>query len=633
MAEQDKDIKNPDYSPRQLCNLIKEKQIIKPKFQRKKKWQSMPSSNKTKVPNDREFIDFLYKNGNSVYPISLAKISNNDKQNALDGNNRINAIVNFLNKPFSLYPERLSELMDNIQKYINDSNIITQLKNLIKQINYDQLVTFKYNYYFKDQGYNDLYDKYLKIHRDELEIVFDKIIELFKIKKDRFDNKVKILFNLFINYTPSEQAETFCDLNKYPGLLSEQEALAGRLYIIIIPKINEEFKKIESDIKYFIAKYYIDQSKNEILDCHKFDNEPLNAFEFCVGYQYYANSKCNLIEKPDNDGISIFFKIIKTLYGNNYDQVFTSENVNDFIGLIDKTINILTDIEEDIYIRKLDGINNMFNTVNKKLRSLKKNNIFLILTAIIGYIRNGTDEKIIKKSITLAIYYHFIIQGFDNTNITNDEKKNRATYKTCDGILYEAGGAYIDNKAKEYLKNPNSISCDITEDIMRKVLLSLIKENIKPTEHITRTNGRDSKEKRRARKTHEKIMIFICFLKQVPISYLSKEYWIEHFHPFSCSWDGEIDIDRLGNIFPILKDINKSRGNKNISEYTNYITDKEFMKFIDYKPEQSIYDKTVNHSTPNRKPKIIDNTLYNDTCASNENKMVTTFIDYFYNSS
>jgi len=631
MAEQNKDIDNPKWSPREIYNYIKGNQIIKPKFQRKKKWVLMPSS---KMPNDREFIDFLYKNGNSVFPISLAKISNNDKKNALDGNNRMNAIVNFLDKPFSLYPERLDDLMKNIRKYINDIKILTQLKDIISLINYDDLVTFKYHSYFKDQKYNDLYDKYLKTHRDELEIVFEKIIESFKIKKDRFDNKVKILFNIFINYTPEEQAEVFCDLNKFPGSLSEQEALAGRLFLIIIPEINEDFRKIETEINYFIEKYYKEQSQDEILCCYEFNNEPRNAFEFGVGYQYYANSKCNLIEKPDNNGISIFFKIIKCLYGNNYDQLFTSENVNDFIGLIDKTIKILADIEEYIYIPKLDGKNNMFNTVNKKLRSLKKNNIFLILIAIIGYIRNGTDEKIIKKSITLAIYYHFIIQGFDNTNITNDEKKNRAAYKTCDGILYEAGGAYIDNKAKEYLKNPEKISCDITEDIMRKVLLSLIEENIKPIEYITRNNGRDSKEKRRARKTHEKIMIFIYYLKKMPIYYLKREFWIEHFHPFSCSWSGEIDIDRLGNIFPILKEMNKCRSNKNISEYENNSIDKEFIKFIDFKPEQSIYNKTVDHGKEGRsKPKIIDNTLYNETCDCNEKKIVTTFIDYFYNSA
>ena len=121
MAEQNKDIDNPKWSPREIYNYIKGNQIIKPKFQRKKKWVLMPSS---KMPNDREFIDFLYKNGNSVFPISLAKISNNDKKNALDGNNRMNAIVNFLDKPFSLYPERLDDLMKNIRKYINDIKIL-----------------------------------------------------------------------------------------------------------------------------------------------------------------------------------------------------------------------------------------------------------------------------------------------------------------------------------------------------------------------------------------------------------------------------------------------------------------------------------------------------------------------------
>mgnify|MGYP006137424865 CR=1 FL=1 len=57
----DKRIKNEQWSVKQLMSKIDNKDITKPKFQRKKKWDTLPKKNIS--PNDYAYIKFLYEIG------------------------------------------------------------------------------------------------------------------------------------------------------------------------------------------------------------------------------------------------------------------------------------------------------------------------------------------------------------------------------------------------------------------------------------------------------------------------------------------------------------------------------------------------------------------------------------------
>jgi len=347
----------------------------------------------------------------------------------------------------------------------------------------------------------------------------------------------------------------------------------------------------------------------------------MNAYDFMVGFQNYSNSKCCLIHKTDNDGLSLFFKIFKNLFKGSFDITFTTENINNFIMLILKTIDLLKKLEETLFMSNFTGGGNkIFDTANKKLHSLKKNNMYLIITAIIGYIlAKESDEKILK-SIQLCILYHFFVNGLEN-------KDKRDQYKLNNGILFEAGGAFIDNQAKEYLKCPSMISYKINIHIMEKLLNELIFENIKPKKYEIRKNGKDKLDKRRSRKVFEKILIYNYFNSKVPNKYLNNNFWIEHIFPFSSSWEGIIDIDRLGNIIPILEQLNKERSNKHINEYKKIDKD-NFLNFIDNIPKNDKYDEIISHQ--NKKPHIYNIDNYNTICLNNEEKLIKCLTKFLF---
>jgi hypothetical protein len=563
-----KQIKNENWYVKNLAAKVNNGEIYKPKFQRKRKWDVIPK--KTNVPSEKRYIEFLYDTYNSVHAITFGL--DGSKFSNIDGNNRINAIMHFLAEPLCLFPEKLFDLIDFIRQ--TDAKIVNDVENIMKRISYDEIMTFKYNKYFIDKGFCDLYNDHLKQLRDELEPFFDELINSLKIKqRDRFDTDVLIIVNIFNGYSTEELAEVFGKINQYNSGLTEQEALASRLFNITNFKIDN--KLLEYEIKQQLISFYQARKNNEILKCYVYDSDcdAMNAYDFMVGFQNYSSMKCALIHKTDNDGLSLFFKIFKNLYKGSLDKTFTSENVNKFIGLICEVITILKKIEENIFMKNFTGgSNKIFDAVNNKIKSLTKNNMYLVITSIIGYIEKKTSEKDILKAIEICVLYHFFVQCLE-------DKEKKDQYKLNDGILYEAGGAFIDNKAKEYLKTPDMISHRITQNIMSQLLEDLITENIKCKNYEIRTE-KDKCDKRRPRKVFEKVLIYYYYICRVPTQFLNNTFWVEHIFPFSCSWENSIDIDRLGNIFPILENLNKERSNKQLCSNNEHTLIECFLRHL-----------------------------------------------------
>jgi hypothetical protein len=614
----DKNIKNEQWYVKTLASKVLNKEIFKPKYQRKRKWDLFPK--KENIPSEKKYIEFLFETYNSVHAITFGQDGKNLSN--IDGNNRINAILHFLEEPFVLFSEKITGLITFIKDTINDE-IASQVETIIKKMTYNDLMLFKYNKYFIDNNHNDLYNQHLKQFRDELEPFFDELIINMKInKKDRFDNDVKINVNLFECYSTEELAEVFGKINQYNCGLTEQEALASRLFNITNFTIHN--KVLEYELKQYLKQYYSERTNDEVLTCYIYDenNDIMNAYDFMVGFQNYCNEKCSLIHKTDNDGLSLFFKIFKNIYKGSFDVTFTTENVNSFIEFMLQALKILQKLQTCIFMENLVGGSKIFDAANKKLNSLKKNNLYLIITSIIGYIKINTKENEILKSIEKCLLFHFFVNALDN-------KDKRDQYKLLDTILYESGGAFIDAKAKEYLKMPNLISSKISKEIMLELINDLVNENIKNKKYEVRKNGKDKLDKRRQRKLHEKVLIYYYYNNKVPNEFLKNNFWVEHVFPFSCSWDDDLDIDRLGNIFPILETLNRERSNKHISEYKK-IDKFNFLRYIDIIPSNEIYNQVVKHDT--KKPHINNSEKYNECCEKNEKVLIHCFIENLFDN-
>lgn len=609
----DKQIKNEQWTVKTLIAKITKKEIIKPKFQRKKKWNKLPKNNNT--PNNRDYIKFLYDTENSVHAITFGQESNSECIffSNIDGNNRINAIKEFIDKPFEIFNEYLDDLnnfIDTRDLNDEDKNI---LKNIFYELSYNKIMNFKYNKYFSENGYKDLYDSKLKIHRDDFEPYIEKIQKQLRINEnDNFDTTVRINVNLFEGYNTNELCKTFEDINKYNSQLTETELLSCRLYNIFGFTIKA--KDFETNLKECIEEYYKDKAREEVLDCYIFNEEDnINAYDFIVGFQNLCNKKYDFISKTDVEGLSLFFKLWKTIY-NGFNN-FTTENINNFIENVIYSCDILQDTKSKIFNDKINE--KLFNkSCCDKFETLKKNNLLMLICSIISFKQQNTEKNIIIKNIEKCLVYHFFVSDIKDQTI-------REEFRTSDPIrINGTGGSYIENTCKTLLSNPENISSKLNQECFDKLINHLFSETNLPYERKLE-NGKNKNDKRRKLRFYEKTLMFYYYKEKIPTNMLDNNFSIEHIIPNSSEWEEELDKDRTGNQIPIIARMNNQRLNKHISSYRK--DGNKFCEFIkDIIPNDNIYDKIINHEK--KKPKIINNKKYNEMCKNNENTYKENFI-------
>ena len=138
----DKRIKNEQWCIKELIAKINNQEISKPKFQRKRKWDIFPKSDN--VPNEKAYIQFLYNTENSVHAITFGQENNSQKiyYSNIDGNNRINAIKHYIDRPFEIFNDILNPLND----FINDKIVLEKddkdlLKKIFREVSYNQIIT------------------------------------------------------------------------------------------------------------------------------------------------------------------------------------------------------------------------------------------------------------------------------------------------------------------------------------------------------------------------------------------------------------------------------------------------------------------------------------------------------------
>lgn len=618
----DKIVKNEQWSITELISRIKKAGITKPKFQRKKKWTKLPLKKKT-APNDYEYIKFLFDHCNSVVAITFGQdtINNEIKLSNIDGNNRINAICNFMNRPFEIFGDYLDDIINYIKTQPDFT--IEESESLIKtykELSYDDVINFKYSKYFKENGQEDFYNSKLKGLRDDFDDKIQHIQDKLKINKTRrFDEYVKINVNIFYEYTTDELCNIFEEINKHNTKLTEFELLSSKLYNVTEFVITDE--KLHATLICHINDYYNQKSEDEVLECYTFDKDhPINAHDFMVGFQNLCHYEYDFIEETNVEGLSLFYKLFKSIYGALEGNTFTTEHINDFINKIQHSCRIFDKVCKKIFTQDIND--KLFNSAcGNKITTLKKNNMYVIFSCLIGYYMNHTSESIVMKEIEKCILYHFMVGDIK-------DKDKREKYKPTDSILYEAGGAYIDNVSKIMLSHPDKISIKITRQIFYEVISELTSQYNVPCERFLES-GKKKFDKRRPIPFWAKTLYFYYYKGKIPVNMLDNTFSIEHIFPNSSEWDGELDKDRIGNLIPIIASMNCSRGNKHIDEYNKSQTGRDFLKNIkDIIPTTDEYNITVRHEE--RIPYIYNNDKYDEICSRNEKLYRLNFLNILF---
>lgn len=643
-------LKNESWPISDLIKQINSKKIKKPKFQRQKKWLEHPNPNNEYVPNDKNYIKFLYKTKNSVDPITFGDNSKLNSLENIDGNNRINAINNFLNNPFKLFPEfleDLNKLIDNLQSLNNEDKKI--LKNIFSSIDYKNIFNFNRfsnNKHFDDKDETKIRDKLSNTDADEIMNEIDKIKNKLSIDDDD-DNgtflNIRINVNISIGYTIEELSQIFIDINKYKNHLTKNEKLAADLYSVNNFEIKD--KILENNLKEIILNYYEEKNIDECLEGYKYIKEDsFNAFDFIVSFQNYINTKTAYYKKYKKDkknleeidtfymiekyhtkkDLSLFCKIFKFLYSGLEPDKFTNHNINEFIEDIQYSVCILNKIR--IKILSNNSFNSFTKVALKKFSSLSLNALYIFIVNIIAYKKINETENNIILDLEKKILFHLMItdiKGNKDIEFSNFKSDN----KKYDMLLFETGTSEIETRISKIYKNPNGhiITKDIFKNLLKKIIESL-RNDIINTQKIKNNSNVNAKDKRRVLTFTEQILYYYYYKNKVPQEYINNIFSNEHIIPFSLKYENKLDIDRTGNMIPIIDKLNLSRGNKHINFYKTKEQEEkiDYVKFIETIPTNDTYDEIV------KDKKIINNEEYNNMCIKNESKLIDNFINIIF---
>lgn len=436
-------------------------------------------------------------------------------------------------------------------------NIKENCKNIIQKMSYRELSTFN--------RLDDIISDEIEIDRLIMRDIERKIVEIQKKLRfpdnSPYDTHIKLVINEFKNGTNKEYCETFEDINKYSNTLSHNELLAATLFETIITIVDQNLKcKIITKIK----EYYDNRGNDEVLETYSMEldfNMAISAYDFMVGFQNYCSDEFKIIEHFSADGTSLFFKIYGYLYGSIEKDRFTHDIINGFIDKVLFACNIISQAYKTIMPVNIND--NLFNKTSKNdcCKLIAKNPMTILFISVIAN-KDKISDNILIKNVRLVIIYHLLC---NQKYLKNVSEENVKIIKTHDKLEYTAGGSYIDNICKSIIEHDNTKIFDISREIFQNLLNENLKSSLNEKTHYEER----STNKRRQLNFFDKILVSNFFNKKMPNSYLKERYSIEHTSPYSSNWEGSIDINRLGNLFPTLEKINCSRGNNNLDIYYN----------------------------------------------------------------
>ena len=631
----------------------------KDKFQRRMRWLLKRSETKPKMSSMREYIDFLVKYKNSQIPIALGEfVSERQKKYSVsDGNNRIHAILNMLQRPYLLYDDFFDPLIIYLEGLNIDKDTKQSFISFIKNLTYKEIRVGDWDGKFENtqpEIYKKFNDSISGTISKGLKIQFNNLKKKFSFNDDTFDltSDVHIVVNVFNNFTYEELKQNFLDVHEKVESMDEFDLLAASLGCYEITIENEE---LEIKLKKVIIDYYKNRNRNdELLEQYNVEKDKdfkWNAFDFLLSFQEYCCNKYKVFNNIDFSKaikhVPVIFRLFKIMFNDNQlkKETFTQENINMFIKKCEKGFKLLRSIVDDIYPNL--NINNEISVFKTREKSgkFKGMPLFALISVLTG--DNYLDSSENKNKIKQIIYYNSLIQQIQIPNEKINGKKHEHIKKKKDTFrVYNI----LDSQRNEYKhteyylneqhNNPTKfLSRSPTKTEMKNIIKYIInhercKRELNPME------CQPTNMKKRRQVTYTSFILMYDYWRRCQtfdVNQKIREEGIkmhnDHLIPHRSSITSKLTLDRLGNLSPIMGNVNSGRGNDHIKYYWDNPEIEKVIRNLKIFPTVEEYDNIVEYdkSGSNKICKIKNTQAYNTLCDRNETLYLNSFISNLYN--
>lgn len=553
------------WSIADIYKLYSDGHLIKSRIQRKKRWA---------FERIVKFIHFLVSIKNGIMPFLVnEKIVNGAKKFFLfDGNNRSNAVLEFLLAPLlymnNLVPSQFSE----------------SIKRALAKTPLDVLTKHRYTLakFCREYKLMEYYEN--SNTKEEDENAFEAMVE--KLGSMKF-NAITIPVSVFSNLTEKQTSEIYESINTGGVHLTPQELLASSTADIVFTA--ETLNGFAELVNILNNDYYEEMNKNERLkiDVGSSTNS-INLFEILVSSQLRLSKKYTFIPEPCVDkAMDIIFKLYDADHGG-FDRHISPQEMNWFLSVIDKGCELIHNNLIRFFNERIG-----YAGITKCYTVAKKNQCLLMLKYISVALKDGVEMSIIENAVKRVMLYHIILDTFPEGSVPTDS--------ALDVLRYEAGGTFIPKQLQKIKETRKFESVPTDDDIRRMLKFMLVNDIVKY----------DEQPKQRPKTlTNAKALALSAFYStHVPIDLLNKPFNNDHIVPHSSKWfEQGVDINRLGNLVLIHEDINKKRGKKPV---TDKWIDENGLKYMEY-PLEAVYNKVILND-------IVQTDAFNAMCEAREN--------------
>lgn len=537
LAEDANTIKMTTWTMFEFASKWRSNQIVKPLIQRKKRWLHAACV---------AYINFLLQRRRTVLPLLMNEriIAGHKTYILYDGNNRTNAILDFILAPLAFKSE------------IIPIEFPTELHDLLKEATLEELLKKRLTLRKFIQGKNMISLLPGSDVESVWEEAWDKMIET--IAQWEFMD-ISVSLDVAENLSDKEMREIYEATNMGGTVLTAQEILASSTFEIVFDRHDtEHFQTLHAAIE----EYYGEINRNERVQIQGEERTTMNLFEILIALQLVLHHQFDFIQEPfdpSDTSLDLTFKVFEAIHGG-----FESRPAN--MGVIIRSMfegcRLIADIRNTLYDPALPS---------KKRAHLSKNNLTLFLVYNYWSIQKGESLSTRRETLLRVILFHELCRMLGKT-----EHPKRA----LDYLQYHAGGHIIPDKLRR-IRETVSFDYVPSADDIHEVLTCVCQKEVRERPY-------DAANKRKTESAFRALAHTAFFNYQVPSGLKVKKHECDHVVPFSASASCQtpFDICRLGNMQLIPEEINKERGNKPI---TDVWVEQKGLKYQEY-PKQSEYE-------------------------------------------
>lgn len=567
------------WSIAQFVDLWQQGRCIKPLIQRRIRWD---------LQKCRSFVEFLVDtraSGNQLH-VNRKMVRAADGQFVevyiiFDGNNRSNAILEFVVSPLSFRPEWIPELMSNDAKerlrqtplkYLQ-SNPMNLLKwcgaykgsdSLVKKISF--LST-------------PLDPSSLGAEMGQLNTQFDEMLSHLG-ELSFFDIPLSIC--VWDNLTSEQMCNLYEKLNSGTVVLSKQELLASstfhtRYFPADLPELFDRLMEWK-------RHYYGEMTRLERLSLETVDVDSMSTFEVLTCFQMYLHSLFG--GKATNGFIETYSSENKNLVFELYHEMKLSmeekcADMNHFLTGVFQACEIVHHTYQSLYEPSFS----FFRRFKLKAYPAK-----LLVMFVMLHPSQWKDDAFHTYLRRVCVYH-------DLMNDLVDQHEQKLTFQKKDALSNQKG-KFAHNVVRE-LHETGLFATEPDEEDVSQLMKILLQQDVS---HLQKSRKNHNSN------TLKMVCITSFFNYRVPSMWKQEKNAKDHVVPYSSRYRLTVDICRLGNINVIPSRINSARGD---SPITNEWVRKNGFKYQEY-PDEHEYNQIVSLG------RLEDDMAYHEMCDRRE---------------